>query len=190
MLTTTIYFLRHGEVFNPNKILYGRLAGFPLSGIGKIQIRKIAQSFENKRLGFIYTSPMLRTRQTAEIIGNQLKLKPKVSDLLNEVKLFCEGLSIEEYHDRIQFELYSEKNIKEGQEDIVSVEGRMKKFVNFIIKKHSGKKILVVSHGDPIMILKARSSSVAFTWSYKKNNYLSTGKYFTLQIKNGSYLWK
>lgn len=187
---TTIYFLRHGDVYNPKHILYGRLPGFPLSDKGKSQISQIAKIFENDSIEYIFTSPLERARQTAEIIGAKLHLKPVISMLITEVKLYCEGVSIEEYHDRIQFELYSEKNIKKGQEDIVSVESRMKKFVNFIIKKHSGKKILVVSHGDPIMILKARLSSVAFTWSYKKNNYLPTGKYFTLIIKNGIYSWK
>ena len=71
-----IYLLRHGEVHNPDKILYGRLPRYKLSKEGIQAIKKVGQKLKNKKINHIYTSPLLRARQTAGIIGDILSIKP------------------------------------------------------------------------------------------------------------------
>ena len=187
MNKTTIYFLRHGEVYNPNDILYGRLPKFPLSERGRKQIGNTAKELKNKHINYLYTSPLLRTRQTAQIIGRVLKLRPKLSKLITEVKLIFEGVPLTEYREKIQPFLYSEKYVRKGQESVEEILKRMLQFLHIIIKKHPGKTIFIVSHGDPIMILRAFLSHVPFTYAYKKANYLQIGTYMRVVYADGKY---
>lgn len=180
MKKTIFYLLRHGEVYNPRQILYGRLPRFPLSNEGKKRIHEAAQYFESEHVDYLYTSPLLRARQTSRILAGYLDLKPRISQLLVEVKLLSEGTTIENYRKNIQHKLYSRQNVVRGQESIEEIERRMMKFITAIKRRHQGKKILVVSHGDPIMIIKAKFENEVFTWDYKRKHYLKTGHWVTL----------
>lgn len=177
MKSTAVYFLRHGDVDNPRKVIYGRLPGFHLSREGKRQIEEASNNIVNKNIGYLYCSPLLRARQTAEIAGKKLNLTPKISSLLNEVKIFCQGISLDIYKNKIQPHMYQKENQKMGQESIESIKKRMLKFLKIIVNKHTEDNILVVSHGDPITILKATLENVSFTWKYKLDNYLKTGSW-------------
>lgn len=190
MSKTVIYFLRHGEVANPKNILYGRLPRFSLSVEGQRKIGEVAKQFKNKGIKHLYTSPMLRTIQTVGILAEELKLKPKISNLINEVKLIFAGVPLEIFRTQFQANLYSKDNVVRGQESIEAIAFRMFKFLRIIIKRHAGEKILVISHGDPIVILKAKTQGVDFTNQYKKANYLKTGEHFTLICDGDSYSWK
>jgi broad specificity phosphatase PhoE len=66
MTATTIHLLRHGEVYNPEKVLYGRLPGFRLSAAGEEMARVAASWFVGRDVTGLYTSPLERARQTAE----------------------------------------------------------------------------------------------------------------------------
>ena len=189
MKKTKIIFLRHGEVDNKKKVLYGRLPGFKLSENGIESIEKAALRLKKFKIDLIYTSPMLRTRQTSAIFAQSLNLKPRISKLLNEGHIIFQGMPLVEYKKTIQFRLYSEEFIKKGQESVDSLASRMTKFADMIIRKHPQQTILAVSHGDPITVLKAITSGKDFTWDYKKNNYLKTGHWFTLELNGKICRW-
>ena len=182
-VTTTLLFLRHGKVDNPKGVLYGRLPGFRLSKTGRDQVIKSAKLLKNLKVSAVYSSPLLRARQTASIIGKWLNLKPRISSQLTEVKIIYQGMPLDLFKKNIQFHLYEPQNIKKGQESIAEISSRMLKFVKFIKKRHPGKTVLAVSHGDPIAITKAVINNKKFTWEYKKRNYLSTGKFLTLILR-------
>ena len=186
---TTITFLRHGSVENPQNILYGRIPGFTLSEKGKKEVAKTAEILSKQGISQIYTSPMKRARQTAAIIGKKTGIDPQVCYLLTEVRLFCQGMSIDKYHTNVQKNLYDEENINKGQESVEYVASRMMKFVRSVTKKHYGVRILAVSHGDPIIILKAHTTGSQFTWDYKIAQYIQPGKYLTLKVRDETYEW-
>lgn len=189
MRKTIIFFMRHGEVYNPKGILYGRLLRFPLSVEGRKKVQEQSYKFQKEGIDVIYTSPLLRTRQTAAIIGEKLGLKPKISKLLLEVRLIIEGMSLSQFRRTIQPNIYDEQYTKKGQESIEEIVARMTRFTQMILKKHQGKKILVISHGDPIVILKAYYLGIPFTYKYKKDNYLSTGNFIKLTASDGKFDW-
>lgn len=190
MKTTTVYFARHGEVHNPKKILYGRLTRFKLSENGRKEAQNTALELKDKGISVIYCSPMLRARQTAGIIGKVLGVKPRIIKHLTELRLLFQGMPSSEYKAKIQPFLFEEKYVREGQEGIEEVYHRISKTVEKILKKHQGEKILIVSHGDPILIYVAKTSGAEFTWEYKKNNYLKTGRYSTLTHYEGKHSWQ
>lgn len=186
-MKTVIYFMRHGEVDNPRKIIYGRLPGFNITREAKGKIAAVARDFKDKNIDFLYASPMRRTRQTAGIIADKIKLAPIISRLLIETKLYCAGMSLEKFKKDIQPHLYEDKYMKLGQESVASQAQRMMKFVKMVVYKHPGKRILAVTHGDPIVILKAFVENIPFTWQYKRDNYVLPGHFITLMHEGHKY---
>ncbi|HEY2765246.1 MAG TPA: histidine phosphatase family protein [Pseudonocardiaceae bacterium] len=69
MTRTLVHLLRHGEVHNPGKILYGRLPGFRLSGRGVRQAELVAAQLCDHDVVHVVASPLQRAQQTAEPIS-------------------------------------------------------------------------------------------------------------------------
>jgi len=84
--------VRHGEVHNPQKILYGRLPRFGLSANGRRQAQAAGRFLSRLPIQAVYSSPMLRARQTAaEILSFQQAQRFLISSHLNEVYTAYEG---------------------------------------------------------------------------------------------------
>ncbi|MBT8224946.1 MAG: histidine phosphatase family protein [Dactylosporangium sp.] len=87
--TTVVHVLRHGEVYNPDKILYGRLPGFRLSELGVQMAKAAAEALVDQDLVHVVASPLKRAQQTAEPIAAQFELPITTDDrLLETVNLF------------------------------------------------------------------------------------------------------
>src|SRR5258708_4717920 len=105
-MQSTIYLIRHGEVHNPEGIIYGRLPNFGLSEKGKMEVEKTAEFLKNKEIDDIYASPLDRAKQSAEIIQNKLKLSTiQIADEITEVKTSYQGRKFIEL-DMLQSEVY------------------------------------------------------------------------------------
>lgn len=186
---TTIYLIRHGEVQNPKGTLYGRLPGFGLSERGKQQVTQTGEFLKNKHIDFIYSSPMLRAKQTTAIIQSITGLTSHVlSKSILEVRTSFQGQPFASLsHD--QAELYTSPKRAATDETIEQIAKRMYLFIQKLVRKHAGKHIVVVGHGDPIMILKARLQNLPLTFeSIRKGkgfSYIKHGEVLELQIENG-----
>ena len=71
----TIHVVRHGEVENPDKILYGRQSGWHLSERGKEMAATVAEWTKQFDLGAIHASPLERAQETAAPISKAHGLK-------------------------------------------------------------------------------------------------------------------
>lgn len=60
-----VHLVRHGEVYNPDRILYGRLPGFHLSEAGEAQAEKTAAFLSGRDIVYLVSSPLERAVQTA-----------------------------------------------------------------------------------------------------------------------------
>ena len=151
---TTIYLLRHGDYQNPKKLTPFRLPGFPLSSQGKKQASQIAKLLKTKNIDHIYSSPILRTRQTANIVAKVLNLKPNFSTLLSETDSPLQGTPKKHLKLLTWSEIFTHKDhLQKGGETLDSVALRTSKIVKQVLKAHSGKTILLVSHGDTCMTM-------------------------------------
>lgn len=148
---TTLYLVRHCQYY-PENIIPGRSPRVGLSTEGKRCAQKLAEYFSDKHTEVIYTSPLLRCRQTAQIIGKKIGLAPHLSKLILEVKSPIQGMSQSVFKKLGGLIYYLPLHKKHG-ESLNSVFYRVKKFVDRLLKHHQGKNIIIVSHGDPIMIL-------------------------------------
>ena len=69
-----LHLVRHGEVFNPDHILYGRLEGYHLSELGEKMAAAAAESMTGRPITALYASPLLRAQQSAEPWSRLFKL--------------------------------------------------------------------------------------------------------------------
>jgi broad specificity phosphatase PhoE len=88
---TVVHVLRHGEVFNPEKVLYGRLPGYRLSELGVQMAKAAAESLAGRDVTHLVASPLERAQQTAEPFAAQFGLKIAVDERLIEAANVFEG---------------------------------------------------------------------------------------------------
>jgi broad specificity phosphatase PhoE len=91
MSRTTVHFLRHGEVFNPDKLLYGRLEGFRLSEAGVEMAKLAAKHLSGRDVTYLVSSPLLRAQQTAAPVAEEFGLEIATDDRLTEAGNAFEG---------------------------------------------------------------------------------------------------
>jgi len=147
---TSIYLIRHGEYENPEYVNPGRLSGFPLSKKGREQVRKLTQYFKNLKIAVLYSSPLLRTRQTAEILSEALDLPILFDDRLLEVNTMLDGESMQIFDDTEGGLSYQPDLYALGAESMEDQVSRMSEFIEEKRHQHEGKEVVVVTHGDPL----------------------------------------
>ncbi len=91
METTVVHLLRHGEVHNPDRVLYGRLPGFRLSDAGEDMADRAAEWFTGRGVTYLVSSPLERARQTAAPVAEGLDLPVATDERLIEAANAFEG---------------------------------------------------------------------------------------------------
>ncbi|MFZ2484889.1 MAG: class I tRNA ligase family protein [Minisyncoccia bacterium] len=149
------FVMRHGRAQNNElNIASGNVSNtHALTEDGKKDVLKSAQDF-NERIDFIFVSPFLRTKETAEIVREALGLSKEavIEDVrLSEINFGAEeGQPIQKYQEKFPNteDLFNVK--PQGGENEMEVKQRVGSFLYEIENKYSGKNILVISHGDPV----------------------------------------
>jgi len=146
---TSIYLIRHGEVYNPQDIYYGRCPRFHLSEKGRAQARAAAAVLADQPIQVLYSSPLLRARQTAKEIGiPHGSPRLRLSRQLLEVKLPYDGKP-NAVARAINWDIFI--GISPEFERPTDVLRRMRRFLEYVRRHHPGKHIAVVSHHHPIL---------------------------------------
>jgi broad specificity phosphatase PhoE len=91
---TVVHLLRHGEVHNPGKVLYGRLPGYRLSDLGERMAARAVEYFTGHDVVRVVSSPLERARQTAAPLGAALGLEVAVDERLLESENVFEGRTV------------------------------------------------------------------------------------------------
>lgn len=92
-MTTTVHLLRHGEVHNPNGVLYGRLPGYTLSTRGREMADRVADALADHDIAAVIASPLERAQETALPIANAHGVAVDIDDRLIEAANVFEGLT-------------------------------------------------------------------------------------------------
>jgi len=90
--TAIVHLVRHGEVDNPNHVLYGRLPGYHLSEAGRLMAKAAADFLAGRDVTVIRSSPLERAVETAEPIAAEFGLPIDVDDRLIEPWNHFEGM--------------------------------------------------------------------------------------------------
>ena len=88
---TVVHLMRHGEVHNPEGILYGRLPGYRLSELGREMAETVGRYLADHDVVRVVSSPLERAQETATPIAEAHGLPVEVDDRLIEAGNYFEG---------------------------------------------------------------------------------------------------
>lgn len=153
---TTVHLVRHGEVFNPEKLLYGRLPGYRLSRLGEEMAERIGDVMSKRDVTHIVASPLERAQQTAAPLARSLQQQIHSDDDLIEADNVFEGQRVSVGDGVLKQptawrHLYNPFRPSWG-EPYVEVAARMRLAVMKARQAASGHEAVLVSHQLPIWI--------------------------------------
>ncbi|MEU6403694.1 histidine phosphatase family protein [Streptomyces sp. NPDC046985] len=88
---TIVHLMRHGEVENPDGVLYGRLPGYHLSALGRQMAERVAEHLASRDVTYVAASPLERAQETATPIAKAHGLDIGVDDRLIEADNVFQG---------------------------------------------------------------------------------------------------
>ncbi|ASF40334.1 histidine phosphatase family protein [Halobacillus halophilus] len=164
---TKIGLIRHGSTpWNKEKRAQGK-SDIPLNQEGISDAEKLAERLHTEEWEVLYTSPLKRAAQTAQIISNRLGLEISYDIRLQEVDGgLIEGTTEEE---RIEKWGSGWRELDLGIEKKERIKERGMSVINELVKKNTGKNILVVSHGALISHLVSELDPVKIRKEHMKN---------------------
>lgn len=155
-----LIFMRHGQAYNNVKrLLVGRNLESHLTDLGREQVTQSSELLRSIPIHKIYSSPVIRTVETAEIASKTLELPFEIDERLFEIEL---GKLVGLYYDDVisahgdLFARFYSDNEEENSllefevESFGSVRQRIRHLINEMIRKHENENILFISHLDPI----------------------------------------
>ncbi|KKQ91313.1 MAG: Isoleucyl-tRNA synthetase [Candidatus Azambacteria bacterium GW2011_GWA2_39_10] len=174
--------LRHGEAENNRlKIIssYPEKKQYPLTIKGAQEIEKLIPWFKKKRVDLVFSSDILRARETSQIIAGALGKIVTYNKRLREHNFGAyNGRTHEEWHLLFGGSKTGQYAIKPPSgENLKDVAKRMTNFLKELDKKYEDKTILIVSHANPI-------AAVASAYNGYKNE--ETFEKFTIDEITGS----
>jgi probable phosphoglycerate mutase len=151
-------FMRHGEADNNvNRILVGRHIESHLTENGRQQVRDTANYLKGIQVDKVFVSPVIRARETAEIVCDVISLDYEIDERLYEIELGkLVGMNYEDIidkHGNLFLKFYSgDKQMLDyyGVESFTSVKMRIKHLLDEAIERYPDKNIIFVTHLDPI----------------------------------------
>ena len=81
---TIVHLLRHGEVHNPEGLLYGRMDGFHLSELGRRMAQQVADTIGDRDITHLVASPLTRTCETAQPLAEARGLEVATDERIIE----------------------------------------------------------------------------------------------------------
>ncbi|HEV7742667.1 MAG TPA: histidine phosphatase family protein [Pseudolysinimonas sp.] len=146
-MTTELYLVRHGETdWNQQRRIQG-LTDIPLNDTGREQARATGRLLARRRWDAVFSSPLRRALETAEIIAEELGLPaPATVDALVERNYGdAEGMNFLDIERK-----YPDRGSVPGQESREEVVARVLPALHELAAAHPDQRLVVVSHGGAI----------------------------------------
>jgi broad specificity phosphatase PhoE len=153
---TVVHLVRHAQVENPRRVLYGRLPGYHLSRRGHAQADLLARHFAGAPLAAVLASPLERAQQTAAPIAAAHGLEVRTDLRLIETSNIFEGVAgnVAWYilrHPGLWWKLRDLRAPSWGERNVDMVE-RVHAVVDAVREEFAGRQVVLVSHQAPIWV--------------------------------------
>jgi broad specificity phosphatase PhoE len=153
---TVVHLVRHGQVENPRRVLYGRLPGYHLSRRGRAQAGLLADHFAGLPVAAVLASPLERAQQTAAPIAAAHGLEVRTELRLIETSNIFEGVAgnVAWYilrHPNLWWRLRDLRAPSWGERNVDMVE-RVHTVVEAARDGFAGRHVVLVSHQAPIWV--------------------------------------
>lgn len=156
---TIIHVMRHGEVDNPDGVLYGRLPGFGLTELGHAMAARAAEYLVDSGadIARVISSPLLRAQLTAAPTAAAYDLGIQSDPRLIESDNVFEGLPVNTNRAMLAnpkyFKYYCNPLRPSWGEPYRDIASRMSAALSSALREARGREALVVSHQNPIVTL-------------------------------------
>jgi broad specificity phosphatase PhoE len=156
---TRVHLLRHGEVHNPGRVLYGRIPGYHLSERGRAMAERVAKHVADRDITDLVSSPLERAQETAAPIAAELGLAVVTDERVIEAGNVFEGLTFgvgdgSLRHTRHWKHLRNPFRPSWG-EPYTEIAARMREAMDAAAAKADGHEALIVSHQLPIWTVRS-----------------------------------
>ncbi len=156
-MTTTVHLVRHGEVYNPKKILYGRMPGYHLSSRGRSMAARTAQFFAGRDVTYLAASPLERAQETAQPIAAVTGLAVHTRGDIIEAGNTFEGLRTKgvrtQLANPIRWRHMTNPLLPSWGEPYEEILTRMRGAVLDAAAQAAGHEAVMVSHQLPIVMV-------------------------------------
>ena len=156
MSASRIHLVRHGEVHNPSRVLYGRLPGFRLSTLGERMAAAAALDLQNEHapVSRILASPLQRTQESAAPVARRFDLEVELDERLIEPANHFEGrVMARAVRDPRNWFALRNPRIPTWGEPYVSISARMLAAVADAWESTPDGDVVIVSHQLPIWMV-------------------------------------
>ena len=145
---------RHGQTDWNRQMRFQGRADPPLNEQGREQARQLAERLAGERVDVVYSSPLLRARETAEIVAARLAVEVELDEGFMEIDVGSwQGLTRADLEKRSPDALRSWLNHGPGWEDGESYDeltARIAAALKRIARRRPDQTLLVITHGGPI----------------------------------------
>ncbi|MGN6218181.1 MAG: histidine phosphatase family protein [Microbacterium sp.] len=155
MPAARLHLVRHGEVHNPSRVLYGRLPGYGLSADGRRMARQAAEYLHSleRPVSALVCSPLQRTQESAEPFTEIFGIEPVIDDRVIEPTNVFEGKRMA----RALVNPWNWRHLRKPAlpswgEPYADVVGRMNKAMTEAWDAADAGDVVIVSHQLPIWI--------------------------------------
>ncbi len=163
---TIVHLLRHGEVYNPDGVLYGRRDGFHLSELGVQMAEKAAATLKERDIVHLRSSPLERAQETirplADARGLDVLLDDRVIESTNKFEGMRFGHGENALRDPRTWRLLWNPLRPSWGEPYKQVVARMKAAIIDARDVSRGHEALIVSHQLPIWITRLAAEHRSF----------------------------
>jgi len=164
-VTTTLVLVRHGEIVRPMDT--SNFDSAPLSANGRRQVEALARAWPTEAPGALVASPLLRARQTAEVLADHFRLPVVLRPCLTEWTADPSGIPQPEYM-ALERRAWADLDwVPPSGESLAMAGSRAEACVQEIAAECPGRTVAAVGHGTLFSLLTSRLRGRRPTEAYK-----------------------
>ena len=186
---TVVHLVRHGEVDNPDGVLYGRLPGFHLSEEGVLQAKAAAEFLVGRDVALLLSSPLERALETAAPIAAQFGLEPRVDERLIEPWNHFEGTRFDVGRDALRqpgaWPHLANPFRPSWGEPYADIAARMHSVMADAAREVVGRQAVCVSHQLAIWVAR-KSADNRRLWHHPGNRQCALGSVTSFTYRDGA----
>jgi broad specificity phosphatase PhoE len=156
---TVVHLLRHGEVYNPTGVLYGRLPDFHLSEVGQAMALRLAEHLKGRDIVHLRCSPLERAQETMAPVAEALGLTVTTDGRVIEAGNFLEGQRVAANSSALRnprnWRYFRNPVRPSWGEPYVEIAARMRLAMKDAREAALGHEALIVSHQLPIWMARS-----------------------------------
>ena len=187
--TTVVHLVRHGEVRNPDAVLYGRLPGFHLSEEGILMAKAATAFLAGRDVALLLSSPLERALETAAPLAAQFGLEVREDERLIEPWNYFEGARFDVGAAALARPAAWPHLVNPFQpswgEPYTSIAARMHAVMADAAREVSGREAVCVSHQLPIWVAR-RAAEGRRLWHHPGRRRCALGSVTSFTYRDGT----